>query len=543
MGKENVLTITQDNNYYFSKANELLPKGEYLQAIKYLNKAITLAEDKNIFLKCSYYLVLAQAYSFVKCQNLSNYYYFCALDNEIFAQVAFRGLGENFCTEGDDLTARFYLNQCINFLDSSQVAQSAKQKLETMPPVNKFRVINTKTYEQERKMEQADDFMSKGKFDKAIEVLQTCNLDDDKTRAELSLAYFFTNKTEESLNLVLEKGKDTVLDLCNLLLIYYCDCKSFEFEKTKQKLITKQNLTTEEKFKIGLTFAQTSNLKLAKDYMNMYFADRPNDHELKFLYALVCINNFDFKEAKEILIDLKTLNPFNNYLFDYYLNICQKEDKTAKIEYVFNVPVSEYIKIQAKIKQFLTLKEEELLSAFLKNKSMFYFLFNLPQSRTIISLITNLSKIDNYSIQEYFNYIFLNNFFSSNQKISWAINRVKLDSSTGVKIVKDKIYTRIVLPNMLATKANNKSLYEAVILCCKYVLQEALFMVTNLKRNIIKLERVIASETLNPKVLATFLIWDKTKEHNTTSLSKICKYFEVSQEEFYEFTNHFDLEV
>ncbi len=543
MSTGNVLSITQDNNFYFSKANQCLSQGEYFCAIKYLNKAIALAEDKNIFLKCSYYLLLAQAYSFVKCQNLSNYYYFCALDNEIFAQVAFRGLGENFCLEGDELTARFYLNQCINFLENSQVAQSAKQKLNSMSPVRNFKVINTQTYQQDKKLALAEKYMSGGKFDKAIELLQTCNLSDDKTRAELSLAYFFTNKTSESLNLILSKGKNNVLDLCNLLLIYFCDYKDKEFEDTKQKILGLENLTSEEKFKIGLTFAQTNNLALAKKYMNLFFEDRPNDQELKFLYAIVCINNFDFKEAKDILIDLKTLNPFNSYLFDFYLDICKREDKTIKLEYVFNVPVSEYLKVQAKLKQLLVMKDDELLNYFLQNTSLFYFLFNLPQSKTITSIITNLSKIDNEKVGNYFDYIFLNNMFSSNQKISWALNRISLDSSTGVKLVKDKIYTRIVLPNMLATKTNNQSLYEGVILCCKYVLQESLFMVTNLKRNIIKLERIIGLEQPQPNLLAAYLTWDKTKEHHLASLNKICKYFFVTQEEFYEFTNHFDLEV
>ena len=348
---------------------------------------------------------MAQAYAIANNLELSNYYYFACLDSDIFAQIAFRGLGENFAKQNDNIMARFYLNQCVNLLENSQLAESAKQKLKQIGSTNfkGLRVVgqDEKIYN-DKKIAQAAEFMSKGKFEKAIDLLEKYgDFNDSKVRAELSLAYFFVNDTQKGINLIKEFGDDNILDLCNLLLIYYCEGDKDNFAVIKDKLRKFEVKKDEDNFKIGLTFAQTDELDLAKLYMEKFFSKVQYEMELEFLYCLTCINSRDFETAKNKLLDLKTLDPFNNYIYNYYLNLCEKQEE-CKLEYIFNVPVKEFMQVQNKIKMFLVKKDEDLKEDFLANKDLFYFIASIPESNTKSLLLLKLAGIEGKELNEYF---------------------------------------------------------------------------------------------------------------------------------------------
>jgi len=301
MDENKILEFKKDDKFFFKKGNELIAGGEVNKAIVYLQKAINLSKEKNLFLRGSYYLVLAQAYSLINCLDLSNYYYYCALKNDVFAQLVFRGLGENLISQEDELTARFYLNECVNLLETSEVAKSAKARLETLnKSKKKFRVISGKS---EGAIQEAEMLMSQGKFEQVVDVLEKDgSFENEKLRAELSLAYFFLNRTQDGRQLIETHGTDCIFDLCNLLLIYYCEEDIKKYEEVKSKIRDKKDINNEEYFKIGLTFAQTQDYELAKLYMQQYLSTGNIEPELKFLYAILLINKKDFSEAKNIAI-------------------------------------------------------------------------------------------------------------------------------------------------------------------------------------------------------------------------------------------------
>lgn len=542
MEQKKVIDFKQDDKFYFKKGNELLAEGNTQKAIVYFQKALNLSKDKNLFLRGSYYLVMAQAYSLLNCLDLSNYYYYCALKNDVFAQLVFRGLGENLISQNDKLTARFYLNECVNLLENSEVAKSAKARLETIDKnPKKFKVIGGK---EDYYAEKAGELMSRGKFDEVIDLLENSgNLHDEKTRAELSLAYFFTNNTQKGKDLIENFGNESVFDLCNLLLIYYCDENKEAYNKTKQIIRDKQNLQKEEYFKIGLTFAQTEDYDLAKLYMQQFLSTENPEPELKFLYALLLINKKDFEEAKVILLDLKALDPFNSYVFDYYLNICKSEVVENKLEYIFSVPVSEYLKIQQMLKEFLVLNDNDLLNEFNNNTNLFYFLASLPDSSTKSAIFQKLSKIEDKNLDDFFEYVLLSNTTKNSLKNKIMLNRLSLDNTSLVCVVKDKIFSKIVIPNNIATKHNNENLQKGLMLAVKFFVEQGLILNINLKRVVIKLEKIICDDKHAPEVLASILVWEYVKQRKLISLNKICKYFEISQEQFYNFLNNYGLEI
>lgn len=542
---EKVLSFNKDDKFYFKKANEFLSNNQFVLAIRFLNKAIDLSQNKAPFLKCSYYLVLAQAYSAVKLYELSNIYYYKALENDIFAQLVFRGLGENFYLIGNVNASKFYLNQCVNLLETSQVATSAKAKLYDIEKNEKplFRVVSSEeglSLEEQNKVEK---LISLGKFNQVINLMETKNnFSNSKLRAELALAYFFTGQTQKGINLINKFGNGSLTDLCNLLLMYYNKNDSKNYNKVREKLLNFSVEDDEQLFKIGLTLAQTEDYIKAKEFMEVFLEKNPYEWELKFMYAITCINCNRKDVAKNILLDLKTLDPYNNYIINYYLDICNKDD-TNKLQYIFNLPISEYTKVQNKVKEFLFLSNEELLKAFNNNEDLFCFLANNEETNLVKLLFIKLSLIEDQNIKSFFDYCLLTENLKEKTKNEIVVNILSQDGATNVSVVKNKIFTKIVVPNVLATKANNPNIFEALQHVIKFMLSEALLMNINLKREIIKIERIIKQEKTNPSVLATFICFDYLQNKKKVSLNKICKFFNVSQQDFYKFLEEYNIEI
>ena len=544
--EEKVIDFKKDDKFYFDKANQLLFNNEFLPSIRYFHKAIDLAKDKTAFLRCSYYLVLAQAYAKIELFDLSNFYYFKALENDVFAQLVFRGLGENFYSQNEVLISKFYLNQCINLYDASQVAASAKEKLAEINKIEKpkLRVVNEETtvlsLDEQRKIEK---YISNGKFNDVIMLMEEKkDFSNPKLRAELALAYFFTNNNKKGIELIEKFGDGSLTDLCNLLLMYFNSNDEKNYNKIKEELLNFKIEDDEQYFKIGLTLAQTEQFEKAKEYMKLFLNRNPFEVELKFLYAITCLNCNDRLEAKNIFIDLKTLDPFNSYVLNYYLNLCNSEE-SVKLQYIFNLPLSEYSKVQNIVKEIILFSNLDLLNFFNNHEDLFYFLARNEETLLVKSLFLKLSKIDDENVREFFDYVLISENFKDKTKGEIALNLLSQDSNFKVSLVRNKIYTKIVLPNNLATKSNNQKLFEAMILSVKFILFEVFLMNVNLKREIIKLERIIKQSKVDEFVLASFICWDYLKDKKVATLNKICKYFAVSQQDFYKFLEEYNLEV
>jgi hypothetical protein len=277
--------------------------------------------------------------------------------------------------------------------------------------------------------------------------------------------------------------------------------------------------------------------------MQQFLSTENVEPELKFLYSITLINKGDYAEAKNILLDLKSLDPFNSYVFDYYLSICNSENLESKLEYIFSVPVSQYLKIQQQLKDYIVLDSEKLLQQFNENTNLFYFFASLPDSSTKTAILQKLSLIEDKNLDDYFEYILLSNSTKNSLKNKIMLNRLSLDNTNMVCMVKDKIFYKITIPNNLATKNNNKNLYQALMNVLKYFVEQNIILNINLKRVVIKTEKIIGDDKILPQILACFLVWEYTKQRKIVTLSKICKYFEITQEEFYNFLNTYNLEV
>ena len=546
--KDKVINIKRDDRYYMTKANACMLDKDFLQAIKYFHKAVNAVENSKLhhLIDVSYKIALGQAYSFVNDLDMANYYFYTSLKYEYTSQVAYLWLGENFMKADDDQTARFYFNQSINYLPNSEVAERAKLRLEILNKVNHkgFRVVGGQSVATKQKLAQAEDYMSRCKFEKAVEIYEKYgDFSDPKTRAELSLAYFFLNDTKKGTELIKEHGQNTLLDLCNLLLIYYCEDDKENFDKTKDELLNYKISKDEDYFKIGLTFAQTGLVEKAKIYMQNFLSKAKYEPEFEFLYCLTCINAKDYETARKKLIDLKALNPIKSYVYDYYILLCS-EKRDEKVEYVFSLPVKEYLKVQNKIKEFMLLGKDELLEAFLQNKDMFYFIASLPETNAIKMLLVKLATIENKHLINFFDYVLLNDYTKPKTKERLVMARGYLDSVDIVGLVRDDVYTRVVFPETKDNlKLTQEGVFQAGMNAIEYFLSKthALHIELNLllrNKNIAMLPKVF-----DVSALSVYYVLKNAKSYKDIKLRDVCAYFDVSQEDFYKFIEENKLDM
>jgi len=538
--ENNVIQFNKDDKFYFKKGSDFLREGKISKAIDYFFKAKKMCKGEELYFL---YFMLAQAYYFNKNFELSNLYYFMSLKEELITQSVLRGLGENFAVQGDVILARFYLNQCAN-LGQTIIGQSAKERLKTLEDFQpKFFVIDGEKSDNVT-LDNARIFMSEGKFAQAIELYEeNGNFSSQEIRSELALAYFFENESQKTLKLIKTFGTDSVSDLCNLLLVHHATGDIENYEIICQKLRSKNLSNEEDKFKIGLTFAQTGRLDLALVYMEEFISKNVTDIEFEFYYIIALINDGQFEKAKRLLINLKKINPLDNYIFDYYLRLCNRAEK-YKLEYVFSLPLKDASKIQSKIKGYIVMSLAELKNVFLENIDFFYYyILKTPPASTKNLLLLKLATLEGEKFDEFFDVILLSDRIKTNLKNSIAMKRANLDFTAVIALTKENVYSKIILPNMQVTRANNIHLHSAVLKSVDYILNELPPLSVTLCKVVTKIERRINSDNVRDDVLACFLCFKSLKNFRLTTLSKICRHFKVLQQELYKFLDDYDFEV
>lgn len=109
--------------------------------------------------------------------------------------------------------------------------------------------------------EEARQHMQDGDFSKAVHLLENIITDYPEHWAaynNLALAYFYLGRSEDAhtiLHDVLEHNKGNLHALCNLAVFYYYERKEEELEKLIELLLKLKPYSSEQRYKLGATFA------------------------------------------------------------------------------------------------------------------------------------------------------------------------------------------------------------------------------------------------------------------------------------------------
>ena len=544
--EKKIISINKDQRFYLLRAKSFLENEQnFKKALKYLRMTdqMELDEDGRNLADS----LRSGAYFGLRMLPMSIFYNYKVLkrSDNLSTNNVYAMLSRAYFVLGEYDVAKFYANVYLNQNKNSQQAKFFKEMFDEIDKTKKgksFPQLVNENFLLRRNLAIAHEKMSQGDLEGAIKSYEEIkDYQNDDVRNELVMAYFFAGEPEKAEQIIKKYGRDSVQDLTSQMLIEYSLGNDENCSKCKIKLQNLEHMDIEQKYRIGVAFSQVGEADLAMKYMRDYVENSVAEPELDFLYCITCINCGQGEKIKNRLLDLKLLDPFDSYIFDYYIKFCSSTKK-HNFRYIFNLPRREETNVNNKIKQMLVQTPEDLLKEFKNNEDLFYYIAKQDTSISNL-LLLKLSSIDDSCLDNFFDFILLGKQTKTKLKNKIALKRAGLNCTKQVCVVRDDIFSKIILPNNLVTKINNPNLYKAILLFVEFVLTDIANFQLTIAKPIVKLERKIKNDNIDEKILASFLAWDVLKDTRYASLSKICNKFKITQDNFYAFTSKYNLEV
>lgn len=279
---ENVVTFMPTGEYYYQKALGELKKEQYAKAQKYLKRAVELSPDDPMILM-QYGILQMEADQFDEAYDLlqsahildstdSDIVFFLA---EITAHLGHFAEANRYATmylQMDD--DGMYLEEAMEIIDFTE-EESGGDLLEGAPSSDVLFL-----------QEKARKLMERGKFDQAVEILETIVAEHNTfwpAFNNLALAYFYIEEEEQAtalLHEVLVHDQGNLHALCNLAVIAYYKHSYKELQEIIEVLEKIKPLAIDQRFKLGATFALLGRheeaYKTLRQLQKMGFGDDPS---------------------------------------------------------------------------------------------------------------------------------------------------------------------------------------------------------------------------------------------------------------------------
>lgn len=551
MKNSTVTPFVRDEIFYFILGRQRYLDRDYLSALKYLTWAKKVLKNGDKALKYGDDLVIGDVYSKLGDYDLSNYHYFSALSAQFLSQPAYRGLGENFLALGDETLARYYLELCQKINHDNPHAMLASQilaELDSSYNVNKraFTVIQggkSPKISNEIAINIIDELMEEEEYNDVIELCkQQNNFADNSMRSAIVNSYIATEQYNNAQEILTQFSKNTIDDIGNQLLLSKTINDNGNFNIAMQKLKEYSPKDEEECFKLGVTLASYNEELKAIPYLERYFSAAEYNYDLQLLFAKVCMSAKCYEKARQKLVELKTYNPFQNYILNKYINICVNQ-KDYKLETLYGYSTKEINDIKAQIKKYLLLDDNSLKKEFVENEDFFYFLLTFNDGSLKNLLLTKLSKLASKHINEFFRCFMLKNCAKTSFKLQLLKNRLSIDSINYFEYVKDNVFCVIMLPNKKILRKFNKTLLNVTIKCAEYIINYTEKPNVDLRYTILKLDNAGVGLQVDENLICAYIIFSKYSDRKAKSLKNICNHFNVTKEQVYSFVDYFKLEI
>ncbi|MCM3567451.1 tetratricopeptide repeat protein [Neobacillus mesonae] len=313
MDKGKIVSFIPTGEYYFKKGIKAYHRRDFLKAKKYLGRALQL-EPGEPMIACQLAIVSTELGEFEHSNRLLHLI-LEDLDHEMVECHYF--LANNYAHMGFFKDAYHHTVTYLQMDPDGDFTEDAEELLELL--AFEEDVVEDELYQQDDliiKQEQARDLLETGYFPKAIELLKEVVEEYPEYWSaynNLALAYFYLGKTEKAeaiLDEVLERNPGNLHALCNKMVFAYYQGQTEFVNQMLESLMKIQPLLSEQKFKLGTSFAlvgeyEQAFLWLKKLYKTGFDGDSPFYYWLSYSAHYTGHENF----AKAIWKKLIELNP------------------------------------------------------------------------------------------------------------------------------------------------------------------------------------------------------------------------------------------
>lgn len=269
MQDKKIISFVPDGEFYYNKALQAMQRDRFDDAHRYLKRATELSPtDSNILMQ--YGVLVMEEGRFEEAHELLMAAHTLAPSEE---EIIFY-LAEVHAHMGMLLNAKMYAKKYISLNPEGTFADESMEIIDFAEQEEAF-------YEEDEMpdsevyflQEKARSLMESGKFDEAVELLESIIVDYPEFWAaynNLALAYFYIGKTvraSELLYEILDKSKGNIHALCNLAVFYYYEKKEEELESLVDLLVKIKPYQFEHRYKLGATFALVGRHKEAYNWL------------------------------------------------------------------------------------------------------------------------------------------------------------------------------------------------------------------------------------------------------------------------------------
>ncbi|WP_342506173.1 tetratricopeptide repeat protein [Sporosarcina sp. FSL K6-2383] len=269
MQDKKIISFIPDGEFYYNKALQAMQRDRFDDAHRYLKRATELSPNDSDILMQYGVLVMEEGRFEEAHELLMTAHTIAPSEEEIIFYLA-----EVHAHLGMLRDARMYAEKYIELDPDGPFADESMEIIdfaEQEEPFNKEdEMPDGEVYFLQEK---ARSLMESGKFDEAVELLESIIVDYPEFWAaynNLALAYFYVGKTEQAsvlLHEILSKNKGNIHALCNLAVFYYYEKKEEELESLVDLLVKIKPYQFEHRYKLGATFALVGRHKEAYNWL------------------------------------------------------------------------------------------------------------------------------------------------------------------------------------------------------------------------------------------------------------------------------------
>ncbi|MBQ0140888.1 MAG: tetratricopeptide repeat protein [Kurthia sp.] len=273
--QQNIVSFLPTGDFYFTKAQQCMDRGDFPKASKYLLRAVELSpNDAMIYLQ--YAVVQLELGNTKDARELL----LQADELEPRNPETILFLAETSASLGFLEDALHYAELYIELDDTEEyqaealdIIEFASSVLEQLP--SKEETQNPAlSHEQER----ARQLMEKGEHDRAIEIFENIIAENPtfwSAYNNLALAYFYTGENEQAralLHEVLLGNYGNLHALCNIAVIAYYEKEEEELKYLEEALLKLHPYNFENRFKLGATLALLGHYEEAYKWLKSIYA-------------------------------------------------------------------------------------------------------------------------------------------------------------------------------------------------------------------------------------------------------------------------------
>ncbi|WP_339060407.1 tetratricopeptide repeat protein [Tepidibacillus marianensis] len=302
-GKNNVVSMALDANFFFERAMHFIDQHNYSKALKYLWKTIEFDSTNPVYY-CNIAGVLSEIGRFEESSRLL-LHVIEKLDPNL--SECYFYLASNYTYLEDLESSYHYIKYYLELSPNGEYIDEAQEMLEYL------------TYELEISEEQREDdnmqlliwhrqakrSIEDGKYRDAIKLLVKIldiNPELIAARNNLSLAYFYmgnVNKAIEHAQLVLERDQSNIHSLANLAIYYHHLHDQELYEKAILRLKKIVPLHREGLYKLATTFGILGEDDLAYQHLRRLMKEGIDDSTVLHYGAIAALNTKHYDVAEK----------------------------------------------------------------------------------------------------------------------------------------------------------------------------------------------------------------------------------------------------